>query len=162
MVNIMVQWFLTGMIAVMHPFFVSVIEINHNTKEAIVEISVRIFTEDLEKTLQKYSTSKMDIINPTDKALLEKQISQYITQKLKLKINGQTVTLNYIGHEIQKESIWSYFEVTKIAEIKKAEVDCTLLYDFEKSQSNIIHIKSKGIDKSYKLDFPKNVTVFDF
>lgn len=162
MVNIMVQWFLTGMIAVMHPFFVSVIEINHNTKEATVEISVRIFTEDLEKTLQKYSTSKMDIINPTDKALLEKQISQYITQKLKLKINGQTVTLNYIGHEIQKESIWSYFEVTKIAEIKKAEVDCTLLYDLEKSQSNIIHIKSKGIDKSYKLDFPKNVTVFDF
>ena len=82
----MVQWFLTGMIAVLHPFFVSVIEINHNTKEATVEISVRIFTEDLEKTLQKYSTQKMDIINPTDKALLEKQISQYITQKLKLKI----------------------------------------------------------------------------
>ena len=162
MVNIMVQWFLTGMIAVLHPFFVSVIEINHNTKEATIEISVRIFTEDLEKTLQKYSTQKMDIINPTDKALLEKQISQYITQKLKMKINGQTVTLNYIGHEIQKESIWSYFEVNKIAEIKKIEIDCTLLYDFEKSQSNIIHIKSKGIDKSYKLDFPKNITVFNF
>ena len=162
MVNIMVQWFLTGMISVMHPFFVSVIEINHNTKEATVEISVRIFTEDLEKTLQKYATNKMDIINPTDKALLEKQINQYISQKLKLKINGQSITLNYIGHEIQKESVWSYFEVTKIAEIKKVDIDCTILYDFEKSQSNIIHIKSKGVDKSYKLDFPKNVTVFDF
>lgn len=162
MVNIMVQWFLTGMIAVIHPFFVSVIEINHNTKEATVEISVRIFTEDLEKTLQKYATNKMDIINPTDKGLLEKQINQYISQKLKLKINGQSITLNYIGHEIQKESVWSYFEVTKIAEIKKVDIDCTILYDFEKSQSNIIHIKSKGVDKSYKLDFPKNVTVFDF
>lgn len=162
MVNTMVQWFLTGMIAVMHPFFVSVIEINHNTKEATVEISVRIFTEDLEKTLQKYATHKMDIINPTDKALLEKQINQYISQKLKLKINGQSLTLNYIGHEIQKESVWTYFEVTKIAEIKKVEIDCTLLYDFEKSQSNIIHIKNKGVDKSYKLDFPKNVIVFDF
>ena len=162
MVNIMVQWLFTGIIAVMHPFFVSVIEINHNMKDATVEISVRIFTEDLEKTLQKYSTNKMDIINPNDKTLLEKQISQYISQKIKMKINGQTVTLNYIGHEIQKESVWSYFEITKITEVKKVEIDCTLLYDFEKSQSNIIHIKSKGVDKSYKLDYPKNVTVFDF
>ena len=162
MVNIMVQWLFTGIIAVMHPFFVSVIEINHNMKDATVEISVRIFTEDLEKTLQKYSTNKMDIINPNDKTLLEKQISQYISQKIKMKINGQTVTLNYIGHEIQKESVWSYFEITKITEVKKLEIDCTLLYDFEKSQSNIIHIKSKGVDKSYKLDYPKNVTVFDF
>ena len=162
MVNIMVQWVMTGIVSLLHPFFISVIEINHNAKEATVEVSVRIFTNDFEKTLQKYTTSKLDMVNPPDNAFLEKQISSYLTQKIKLRINGQSVTTHYIGHEIQKESVWSYFEIPKVAELKKLEIDCSLLYDFEKTQSNIIHVKSKGEDKSYKLDCPKSVAVFDF
>lgn len=162
MVNIMVQWLVTGLITVLHPFFVSVIEINHNPKEASVEISVRVFTEDLEKTLQKYTTVKVDMVNPTDKAFLEKQISEYLSQKLKLSINGQPATMKYIGHELQKESVWSYFEITKVRELKKLEVNCSLLFDYEKSQTNIFHVKSKGIEKSYKLDYPATATSFDF
>lgn len=162
MVNIMVQWLMTGLVSLMHPFFVSVIEINHNTKEATVEISVRVFTEDLEKTLQKYTTTKLDIINPADNHFLDKQISSYLQQKIKLKINGQPVVFTYLGHEIQKESVWSYLEIPKVAAIKKIEVDCTLLYDFEKAQSNIIHVKGKNMDKSFKLDNPGRNAVFEF
>ena len=162
MVSTMVQWLVTGMVSILHPFYISVIEINHNPKEATVEISVRAFAEDIEKILQKYTTAKVDILNPPDKALLEKQISTYISQRVKLKVNGQPVTFQYIGHEIQKESVWSYFEVVKVPELSTLEVDCSLLYDFEKSQSNILHVKNKGIKKSYKLDYPANNAGFTF
>ena len=162
MVNIMVQWVLAGILSVFHPFFVSVIEINHNAKEATVEVSVRVFTEDMEKTLQKYATAKIDIANPADNAFLEKQLSNYINQKLQLKIDGKPVTMNYVGHEIQKESVWCYLEVPKIADMKKLELNCTFLYDFEKTQSNIFHVKSRNIEKSFKLDNPKSITMFDF
>ncbi len=54
MVNSMFQWISLAFIALLHPFYVSVIEINHNTKDATAEISIRIFTQDLETTLQKY------------------------------------------------------------------------------------------------------------
>ena len=53
MVNIMVQWLMTGIVSLMHPFFISVIEVNHNAKDATVEISVRIFNEDFENTETK-------------------------------------------------------------------------------------------------------------
>ena len=162
MVNIMVQWLMTGIVSLIHPFFVSVIEINHNAKEATVEISVRVFTEDLEKTLQKNTPVKLDILKPADPAFLDKQISTYLSQKIKMKINGQPVTFNYIGHEIQQESVWSYFEVPKVSGVNKLELDCSLLYDFEKKQSNIIHVKNKGADKSFKLDYPKTGAVFEF
>jgi hypothetical protein len=158
----MVQWLLGGLLSVMHPFFVSVIEINHNAKTAEIEVSVRIFSADLEKTLQKNNTARIDILHPADKALLDRQINQYISKNLRLKANGQSVALNYVGHEIQEESIWTYFEVTRIPELKSLAVECTLLYDFEQTQSNIFHVKSKGQDKSYKLDYPKNATVFEF
>lgn len=162
MVNIMSHWVMTAVLGLLHPFFISVIEMNHNPKDAAVEISVRIFSNDFEKTLKQFTSGKIDIQNPSDKALLDKQISQYITEKLKLKINGQPVVMQYIGHEIQQESVWSYFEISKVSDMKKLEVDCSLLYDFEKSQSNIFHVKNKGKDKSFKLENPIRNTVFDF
>lgn len=162
MVNIMVKALVTGLVAVMHPFFVSVVEINHNQQEKTVELSVRIFAEDLEKTLQKYSPAKVDILAPADKAMLDKQIAIYLREKLKLKVNGQSIALNYIGHEIQKESIWCYLEAPKVNDMSKLEVDCGLLYDFEKSQTNILHVKSKGVEKSSKLDYPNSFATFQF
>jgi hypothetical protein len=162
MANMMLQWAITSVLSLLHPFFVSVIEINHNAKESTVEISVRIFTEDLEKTINKSSTIKYDMVNPTDNAQLDKAIANYLNQKLKLKINGQTVIMNMVGHEIQKESVWSYLEIPKIPDMKKLELDCTILYDFEKSQSNIFHVKSRNNEKSFKLDNPNSKTSFDF
>lgn len=162
MVNIMVQWLATATLAIMHPFFVSVIQIDHNPKEASAEISVRIFTDDLEKTLQKYTTAKIDIVHPKDRNLINQQLSSYIGKYLRLKINGQIVIAKYIGYEIIKESTWSYFEIAGIKEMNQLQIDCALLYDFENNQINIIHAKSKGTEKSYKLDFPNRVTNFSF
>ena len=158
----MFQWLSISLIALLHPFYVSVIDINHNTKDESVEMSIRIFTQDLEATLQKYSTTKIDMVHPTNKLLLDKQINDYIKQKLQLKMNGQTVTMQYVGYEIQLESVWIYFEVPKIKQLKKLDVNCTILYDFQNIQSNIFHVKANGTEKSYKLDYPKNTTVFDF
>ena len=162
MANILVQWLITASMSIYHPFFVSVIDFNHNAKDATIEISVRVFTDDLEKTLQKRSTTKIDIIQPKDKSLVDKQIIGYIGKTLYLKINGQSVTAKYVGYEIIKESTWSYFEVEGIKEFKKLEIDCSFLYDFEKSQTNIFHVKNKGVEKSYKLESPQRLTSFEF
>jgi hypothetical protein len=162
MVNSMVQWLTVAFIAMLHPFYVSVIDFNHNTKESSLELSIRIFTPDLEQTLQKYSTTKVDIANAKDKSLLDKQISTYINQKLQLKINGQPATINYIGHEIQMESVWIYADIPKVTQLKKLEINCNLLYDYKELQSNIFHVKSNGNEKSFKLDFPKTITSFEF
>jgi hypothetical protein len=162
MVNSMVQWLTIAFIAVLHPFYVSVIDINHNTKENSLELSIRIFTPDLEQTLQKYSSTKVDIANPKDKALLDKQINNYIHQKLQFKINGQPAAINYIGHEIQMESVWIFADIPKVSQLKKLEVTCNILYDYKDLQSNIFHVKSNGNEQSYKLDYPKTNTSFQF
>jgi hypothetical protein len=162
MANILVQWMISATLAIYHPFFVSVIEINHNAKNSTAEISIRVFTEDLEKTLQKNSTYKIDIIHPSDKTIIDKQLIAYIGKTVHLKINGQQVTAKYVGYEIIKESTWSYFEIEGVKELKKLDIDCSFLYDFEKSQINIFHVKSMGQEKSYKLENPERITSFQF
>ncbi len=162
MATIFIQWLITASLSFLHPFYVSVIEIDHNAKDATAEISVRIFTDDLEKTLQKNTTTTIDILKPKNKAIIDQQINQYITKTLQLKINGKAVKLNYIGYEIIKESTWSYFEVTEIKEMNSVDINCSILHDFESSQINLFHVNSKGNQKSYKLDFPNKSTSFSF
>lgn len=145
-----------------HPFYVSLIEISHNEAEARAEISIRIFTEDLEQTLRNQSKIPIDLVNPKNKTAVEAELSKYIRQKLLLTIDGKPCQLVYLGYEIQKESVWSYWEVTQIKQMKNLQSDCSLLYDFVNLQTNIFHVKKGQKEWSKKLDYPETRVVFSF
>ena len=145
-----------------HPFFMSVIDINHNPKEAALEISVRVFSDDLEKTLKQYSKQNINILSPADKPLVEKHLLAYMTAHLKLSVNGKPVRFSLVGYEQQMESTWCYFEVNNQTTVNQVAVDCSLLYDYETKQVNIVHVTSKGVQKTYKLDYPKKDISFSF
>ncbi len=162
MVNILVRWLVVATAAVLHPFFVSVIDINQNNKDKSLEVSVRIFAEDFEATLKKYGNTKLDLLHPTDKAATDKLVNAYLQSKLQLKVDGKPVTMHYIGYEQRLESIWVYLEVDNITTLKKLDVNCNLLYEFEQKQTNILHVKANGGEKSFKLDNPKASTSFEF
>ncbi len=139
----------------LHPFYVSMVDIKHNAKEKTAEVSIRIFTEDLENTLKKYGNTRIDMVKPTNKAIVDKLLNDYIQQKLHIKLNDKPVNMQYIGFEQQLESIWTYLEIKEVPTIKKVEVNCNLLYDYQEKQTIIFHIKSNGKEKSYKLDNPE-------
>lgn len=143
-----------------HPLYISVININHNAKDKVLEVSVRIFTDDFENTLKKYSTTKIDLTHPADKALADKLVSNYLLNKLQIKADNKSTTLHYVGFEQQQESIWIYFEVPNIASVKKIEVNTNILYDYQEKQINIIHAKVNGDEKSFRLDNPKSYAAF--
>jgi hypothetical protein len=152
----------TLLIALLHPFYVSVIDINHNNKEASLEISVRTFTTDLETRLENEYHVKFDLADPKQKAKSEEYINLYVQKRLSLTANGIKGKMDFIGFEIQKESTWSYFEIKNIKQIKQLEVYCEILFGIDPSQINIIHAKANGQKKSYELTTPRNKTVFTF
>jgi hypothetical protein len=162
MVNSLFHWLMIGFTAVIHPLYVSVIEVDHNPKDKAVEISVRIFTDDLEVTLKKYTTGKVDLTRPVNKAAMDKLVNNYISSRLQLKIDNKNTALHYIGYELQKESTWVYFEIMNVPSVKKIGLTCSLLYDYQEKQMNIFHVKANGTEKSYKLDNPESVVNFEW
>ena len=52
----------------MHPYYISMTEIEHDKTNNTLEISVRIFTDDLEKTIRKTYTGKVDLLNKDEKS----------------------------------------------------------------------------------------------
>jgi len=145
-----------------HPFYITVTEINHNAKDKIIEISCKIFTDDLETVLSKSSGSKIDISNQNNKANTDKLIAAYIMKHLQLKIDEKPVILKFVGSEKEEEATWSYFQVDNIPAVKKIDIINNLLYESFDSEVNLVHVMVNGNRQSKKLDNPDVHMVFEF
>jgi hypothetical protein len=162
MLNILFQWLMIAYAGLIHPFFVSMTDINYNSKEKELEISVRIFTDDLENVLRKYHNIKIDILHPADLKQMNDFVNDYIRKHLQLQVNGTPVQMSFLGYEQQSESIWSYFEVKNITAVQKVSIINSLLHDYNTNQVNMLHIKANDKEYSYKLDYPNANASFNF
>ena len=162
MATILVKWLATILLGIIHPFFVSMTDINYNGKEKELEISVRIFTDDLENTLRKYHSENIDVLHPTDIRQMNDFVNDYIEKHLQLQVNGSPVQMSFLGYEEQSESIWSYFEVKNINDVQKLNITNSLLHDYNTNQVNMIHAKANDKEYSTKLDYPNTSASFSF
>jgi hypothetical protein len=145
-----------------HPYYISVVEVNHNATDKTLEISCKIFTNDFETTLEKNYKTKVDLENPTDKGAMDKLVSDYIKKHLSFKVDGKPVNFSYVGFEREDEAIYSYFQVDNVAALKKLDVSNSILHDFSDQQINIVHCVVGGKRQSTKLDYPKTDASFSW
>ena len=145
-----------------HPFYVSVTEINHNSKDKTLEISCRIFADDMEDVLKQNYRTPVDLTNTGQQAQNDKLINDYITRHLAITADGKATKMNYIGYEKDSESVYCYFEVTDVTTVKKIDLNISILQDLTPDQINIMHVTVNGTRKSYKLDYPKKLASFSF
>ena len=145
-----------------HPFYVSVTEINHNAKEQAIEVSCKIFADDMEEVLRKNYKVAVDLTNSKQQAQNDKLITDYVSRHLSFSADGKALHLKYIGFEKESESVYCYFEMTGISSLKKLEVTNSILQDLTDKQINIMHVVVNGNRKSYKLDFPHKQANFQF
>lgn len=145
-----------------HPFYLSVTEINHNAKDKTLEISCKIFTNDFETSLSKFAAAPVDLSDPKAKTAADKYIAAYVTKHLQLKVDGKPVTLQFIGSEKETDATWCYFEVDNVPSLKKLEITNNLLYESFETEINIIHVTVNSNRKSTKLNNPESSATFDF
>ena len=138
-----------------HPFHVSVIEVNHNAADKTLEISCKIFTDDFEKILAKNYKTKVDLINPVNKAPMDSLVKKYILSHLSISANGKPVSLDFLGFENDKEAAYGYIEVDNVPVLNKINISTNLMYDQFEDQVNIMHVIVNGNRKSTKLNFPE-------
>lgn len=145
-----------------HPFYIAITEINHNAKNKALEISCKMFAEDLEQTLKKNYKTELDLSSAKDKAVLDKLIPDYINRHFSISVDGKPARMNFVGYEEDKEAAYCYFQVDNVPSVKKVDISNSLLYDFNQEQINIIHVVVNGKRQSTKLDYPSSQASFMF
>ena len=135
-----------------HPFHVSVCDVEFNDKTKSLEISQRIFLDDLEEALRKKSGwTTLDVVNPSDKKRFDALMKEFVIENLSLEINNKPVKLSYLGHELESDAIWCYLEVTGVNNLTTIGVENSVLIDTFPDQVNLVHVKKEGKIRSLKL-----------
>ena len=153
---------LSGFVGSHHPIFVSVTEIEHNTKEKTLEISCKIFTDDFETALRKKYNTKIDLLDVKQRTAMNPLVNDYVQKHLSIAVDGKPVMMQFIGFEQEEEGIVSFYEVKNIASVKKVDVTDNILYDEKPQQMEIIHVIVNGERKSSRLNNPDSKAGFLF
>ena len=145
-----------------HPFYISVTEMSLNSKTKSLEISCKMFAEDIEDVLKQNYKVPVDLSNEKMLSQNNKLINNYILKHFSVNIDSKAAALKFVGFEKENESVYCYFEVLNVPAIQKIIVNNTILQDYKQEQINIMHVIVNGTRKSTKLDYPQNQASFSF
>lgn len=158
----MLNSLLNILLLLLHPFYVSITSVDYNEQASRLEISARIFYDDLETALKDGSDLKIDLINPTDKSAMDSLLAGYFSNHFRLSVNGKPVSVHYVGYEVDEDVAWCFLEVPDITHVEQLRIDNRILLDHFPKQSNILHVTAYGKRQSTKLDNPERTAVFDW
>jgi hypothetical protein len=145
----------------LHPIHVSVTEINYNDKSKSLQITSRIFIDDLELSIQKQlKEESLDILEPKNGKTTDQLISEYLSKHLAVKLDGKTAKIRYLAHETEDLAVICYLEIENIKKLKTLEVTNDVIQEVHADQSNLVHITYKGPVKSYRLTREKPTEIF--
>ena len=140
-----------------HKYYVSVTQIDFIPEKQTVQITSRIFIDDLEKLLRERYDKDITLATKNESPKVAVYIEKYLKEKLKIKINNKEVSLNFIGKQYDTDIIKCYLEIEDVKTIETIEISNQLLFDIFSDQQNIIKTKINAQQKSFIL-FPQNTS----
>jgi hypothetical protein len=131
-----------------HDFHTSLTEMRYNAKLKTFEISLRVFTDDLEKVLSATNQNKKFLVENNDKndPFVEAYIKKHFVV---VNAKNQKPTINYIGKEKEGEATWVYLEMPVNESINGSKIQNNVLIDMFEDQTNILNIFVQNQKKSY-------------
>jgi hypothetical protein len=143
---------LLSLIFNLHPIHVSIAEIEHNAESKALQITLRIFIDDLETSIRnKANSPEMDLLEPGEGNSTDALVRDYLAEVLKLKVDRKAVKTNYLGHEIEGPAMICYIEVENIKKFKTIEVTNRAILETHEDQSNLVNVNYKEKVKSLRL-----------
>lgn len=127
-----------------HRFYVAIYQIDFVPQKKRVEITTRIFMDDLNDAVSKAYKKSTNIgtakETPEDVTLLKK----YLAQNFKLSINGKPKVYNYLSSEVESNVVICYLSIKEVSKISSLGVENSLLTEIHSEQQNIIQYNNNG------------------
>jgi len=132
-----------------HAYHTSLTEIQYNAKEKSLEISIRMFTDDLETALTKANNGQKIMIggkNDNSDAVLNKYIQQHFAIITPQK---QKKALTVLGKELEGDATWVYVEIPNCQDFKGNILYNNLMQEMFDDQTNLVNFLYSGNKKTY-------------
>lgn len=145
-----------------HKFYVAIFQVNHAPDKKMLQVTTRIFVDDLEDALEKKYARTFSLDgssqNPDELALMQK----YMAEKFKIAVNGKPQQLTYLSNELENNVFICYFRATGIDKISSVKVTSNVLFDFVTEQQNIIQTNINGKKSSLLLTIDNPIGTINY
>lgn len=131
-----------------HKFYVGVFQIDYFKEKKAVQITARLFIDDLEKALYKKHNKHFYLTTKDEISDANTYIDGYLSEKLKIKINNKVQTLQFLSKEQENNIVICYLKINFKDNIKELEISNTILSDIFKEQQNLVHLNINGNKKT--------------
>jgi len=133
-----------------HPFYVSVTQIDFKNKT--LQITLKVFVEDLEETLQSEGQPKLNLGEKNEINNSQKYLLTYLKNHFEIYVNNEKRKYEYVGKEVEDDAVWIYLEIKEVKEISELGVMNSIIIDKYEGQTNLIHTNIDGQKKSLILN----------
>ncbi len=146
---IILPWLAAPSTAGNHAVYVSVLEIKQ-APGAGAELSIKVFTDDLEDAVFNQSARRIDLQNG-DCSRYHEEVARYFREHLQLVINGKTMAYDYLSCEINDISVWFTFHLQAPDSWSAINVKADYLMELFPTQNNIVSITYHGHKRMFRL-----------
>ena len=134
-----------------HKFYIAIYQIEYAQDKKMLQITSRIFIDDINEVLEKNYHKKTHIGEKNQSTEDIVLMNKYISDKFTIKVNGQYKALQFVSTEVENNILIGYYKITDISKIKTLEVKNSILIDLFPEQQNIIQSKLYGEKQSLLL-----------
>ena len=130
----------TAWSAVAHDFHASLMVLEHNPASGEAEITLRLFTDDLEDVVAKATGSKTRLESPEG----EKAVFDYVRKMLKLKNTEGALSLKWVGMQLEVDSAWVYVSCPMKETPSGLAISNRIFCELFRDQINTVNVKWAG------------------
>lgn len=136
-----------------HKFYVSVTNVGYSEKDDALQITSRLFIDDLEAVLMARYDLEAKLATEDESESSDEYLEKYLRKKFKVEINGGGKSYELIGRKYDNDVCIFYIEVPNInfPTVKSIQIQNEMLTDLFDEQQNLVHFKIKGKKKSFVL-----------
>ncbi|WP_159799558.1 DUF6702 family protein [Flavobacterium sp. MK4S-17] len=145
-----------------HKFYVAVFQLEYVQQKNVIQVTSRVFIDDLEKEMNEEYNRKFYIGTSKEVPDLKDYLSRYFSGKIKVKLNGNEKPIKFLGNEIEDDVLICYFTIPAQTPVKKLEIKNTTLFKTFHEQQNIIHTNINSNKKSLLLTNEQPMRILEY
>jgi hypothetical protein len=128
-----------------HKFYVALYQVNYAPEKKMLQITSRIFVDDLNSAIGKKYSKKINLGSEKETAEDLVLLKKYFTEKFSIKINGRLTAMHLLSKEMEGDVLICYLSIKDTPKISSLEVYNTILIEGNSEQQNIMHFTVFGI-----------------
>ncbi len=127
-----------------HKYYLSLTQIEFNSKTASIQIITNVFMDDIELAVNKDYDIDLQLTTKRELNNSDEYFNKYLTKNLHFKVNGTAKNFKYIGKEYEGDIVYFYLEIDSITKVSSIEIKNTLLTKHFPEQQNLVKAKANG------------------